>query len=315
MLLELPPKPYWVGCLQTIDYATRLPAFFIRQKQLVLARVGPEFTVTETERLKSKCTVLLDFQMTIQLLSLPNEEFQLEEVNLPAELVRKVTGGSVFVDVRKEEQPRTKRVERDDVPLLIDPEGNYWNDYRPFRVLYSDDQSRVWRFRKIWLPGLQPPTENYVNCEQSPLKRAVSHEPLNLPTDWDLWEINIPWDTAHRAEGQQVEVEVHTSTAHPPKVFWRDYSGSLWRIPNDWRKRRILLPETDILVLQGVPTPVARTFGGQIVSVNYHPGSRCCLPDCYRFRDELGRCWPVHIEDCVVLSMGEHCETISRKKH
>ncbi len=26
-----------------------------------------------------------------------------------------------------------------------------------------------------------------------------------------------------------------------------------------------------------------------------------CLPDCYRFRDDRGRRWPVRIEDCSIV--------------
>lgn len=238
---------------------------------------------------------------------LPEESAYLEEANLPIELVRKLTGRVVTVDVLREEQPRRRRVEPDDVPLWIDPEGNYWNDYRPLRVLYTDDQRRVWRFRKTWLPGLQPQPENYVSLENSPCKRHVFREALNLPTEWDLWGINIPWETAHAANMQQVEVEVEvqTSTDHLPKSFWHDASGSAWRIPNDWRKRRIRLPESDLLILQGVPASIARAYGGQVVTVNYHPGSLCCLPDEYRFRDDNGKRWPVRIADCSVLGYGD----------
>jgi protein-tyrosine phosphatase len=46
----------------------------------------------------------------------------------------------------------TRRVEHDDTPLLIDPEGDCWNDYPPVRVLYADGQGRVWRFPRRWLP-------------------------------------------------------------------------------------------------------------------------------------------------------------------
>ena len=237
----------------------------------------------------------------------PKEAFQLEEGNLPTELVKSLAGRCcICVDMLREEQPRTRKVEPDDFPLLIDPQGNYWNDYRPFRVLYTDDQHKVWRFRKIWLPGLRPPTENHVRWEGSQVKTGGFCEALNLPTEWDLGEINIPWETSHPANKGQVEVEVHTSTDHPPKVFWRDPSGSVWRIPNDWRKRRIRLPESDILISQGLPISVARAYGGQVVSVNYHPGSICCLPDQYRFRDDRGRRWPVRIEDCFVLGFGNH---------
>jgi len=237
-------------------------------------------------------------------LRLPKETFRLEEVNLPKELAQSLAGQSVSVDVLREEQPATRRVDPDDVPLLIDPQGNYWNDYRPLRVLYTDEQGRVWRFRKTWLPPLLPQPENLMSLESPFSESHVFREALSLPTEWDLWEINIPWETAHKARMRQVEVEVHVATDHPPKVFWHDPSGSVWRIPNDWRKRRIRLPECGTLILQGIPNSIARAYGGQVVTVNYHTGSLCCLPDRYRFRDDQGNRWPVQIADCLVV--GHH---------
>jgi len=244
-------------------------------------------------------------------LRLPKETFRLEEINLPKELAESLVGQHVCVDVLREEKPATRRVAADEVPLLIDAQGNYWNDYRPFRVLHTDEQGRVWRFRKIWFPGLLPQQENLVRLESSLSESHVFREALSLPTEWDLWEINIPWETAHMAGMRQVEVEVHPSADHPPKVFWHDPSGSVWRIPNDWRKRLIELPESDILVRQGIPNSIARAYGGQVVTVNYHPGSLCCLQNQYRFRDDDGKRWPVQIADCSVLGYGERqpCET------
>ena len=241
----------------------------------------------------------------VHSLVLPTEISLLEEVNLPRGLAQSLVGRTVSVEVLPEEQPATRRVDPDDAPLLIDPQGNYWNDYRPFRVLYTDEKERVWRFRKTWLPGLLPQPENLVSLEPSLSKSHVFHEALSLPTEWDLWEINIPWKTAHRAGMRQVEVEVHASADHPPEVFWRDPSGSVWRIPNEWRKRRIQLPQSDILILQGIPNSIARAYGGHVITVNYHPGSLCCLPDRYRFRDSSCNRWPVRILDCTVMGFGD----------
>jgi hypothetical protein len=234
-------------------------------------------------------------------LALPKEIGLLEEVNLPRGLAENLAGQTVSVEVLPEEQPATRTVDPNDVPLLIDPQGNYWNDYRPFRVLYTDDQGRVWRFRKIWFPGLLPQPENLLSLESSLSETQVFSEALSLPTEWDLWEINIPWETAHRAHLRHVEVEVRTSTDHAPEVFWHDPSGSVWRIPNDWRQRRVQLPECDILICQGVPNSIARAYGGQVVIVNYHPGSLCCLSNQYRFRDDQGKRWAVQIADCLIL--------------
>ena len=49
---------------------------------------------------------------------------------------------------------------------------------------------------------------------------------------------------------------------------------------------------------------VARGYAGEEVSVNYHPGSRCWLPDAYRFRDCFDRRWAVNMSDCVLLGYG-----------
>jgi hypothetical protein len=42
--------------------------------------------------------------------------------------------------------------------------------------------------------------------------------------------------------------------------------------------------------------------------VNCHPGSRCCLPEQYRFRDDEGSRLPVLIRDCVLLGYGDAAE-------
>jgi hypothetical protein len=65
------------------------------------------------------------------------------------------------------------------------------------------------------------------------------------------------------------------------------------------------LPSYEVLVAQEVPEDVAERFAGKVVSVNYHPGSLCCLPDCYRFRDEEKNRWPVFIRDCLVMGFGD----------
>jgi len=42
-----------------------------------------------------------------------------------------------------------------------------------------------------------------------------------------------------------------------------------------------------------------------VVSVNYHPGSLCCLPEHYRFRDEERNKWRVKIRDCFLIGYGD----------
>ena len=96
------------------------------------------------------------------------------------------------------------------------------------------------------------------------------------------------------------------------KVLWRDASGKAWRIPHDWRRRRIRLPAYDVLLENDVPPDVAEEFAGKAVSVNYPPGSLCCLPDGYRFRDGHGGRWPIRAIDCLLLGYGARDERLAR---
>ena len=66
----------------------------------------------------------------------------------------------------------------------------------------------------------------------------------------------------------------------------------------------MMLPDKNTLVAQGIPNDVAAECGSTIVSVNYHFGSLCCLPEHYRFRDGRGGKWPIRIEDCTVVGFG-----------
>lgn len=250
-------------------------------------------------------------------LKCPQEAFRLEEINIPREIAIALCGTTISVEVLPEEQPATRRVERDDYPLLIDPQGQYWNDYRPVRVAYTDAQRRVWRLPRGWLPESNGTSESLLDSCYSAAKETVVTESLNLPTEWDLWEINIPWELARRAAGKPTLVEVRLLPNQTPEVYWvywRDPDGLRYRLPYDWRQRRIKLPGFDTLVSQGVPEHVARDKANQIVSVNYHPGSFCCLPAQYRFRDGEDNRYPVRMNDCVVIGYGdavEHIDSIS----
>ncbi len=238
-------------------------------------------------------------------MNLPEELFRLEEINLPTELAQYLSGRTARVEALPEELPATRRVEPDDFPLLIDPQGNYWNDYRPVRVFYTDIEGRVWRLPRRWLAESKANSEPRIDCSYSVSQEIVFVETLNLPTEWDLWEINIPWEEAHRAGGCPSQVEVRIGPGEEVKVFWRDSIGAIWRIAHDWRRRRIKLPSTDVLISQEIPRDVAEEYSEKIVSVNYHPGLLCCLPDRYRFRDAEGNRWPVRIRDCVALGYGD----------
>jgi hypothetical protein len=104
--------------------------------------------------------------------------------------------------------------------------------------------------------------------------------------------------------GQVAIVKVRGNPGKPIKVSWQDNSGRLWRIPHDWRLRRIRLPGYDVLISNEIDPEVARGYAEEEVSVNYHPGSRCCLPDTYRSRDCVDHRWAVKMSDCVLLGYG-----------
>jgi hypothetical protein len=239
-------------------------------------------------------------------LSLSSDAFRLEERNLPASLARDLAGRTIEVKVLPEEAALTRQVGPDDYPLLIDPQGNYWNDWQPLRVLCTDSEGREWRLPRGWLSespvSSEAPLEAYCGVSQ----KIAFAEMMNLPSQWDMWEINLPWEVvaeAHRT--QPAMVEVCLSPGEPATVSWRDANGKVWRIPYDWRKRRVKLPEFSVLASQGIPEDVAQEYAGKIVSVNYHPGTLCCLPDCYRFRDSSHNRWPVRIRDCTLIGVGD----------
>jgi hypothetical protein len=243
---------------------------------------------------------------------LPKDAFQLEERNLPASLARHLAGRTFPVQVLPEESALTRRVESEDYPLLIDPEGTYWNDWRPLRVLFTDSEGKEWRLPRRWLAESPISSEAPLDAYCGVSRDTVFAETMSLPSKWDLWEINIPWEDVARAHRTKpAMVEVHLSPGQPVKVFWRGPSGTIWRIPHDWRKRRVKLPEFSVLVSQGIPEDVGGEYAGRIVSVNYHPGTLCCLPEQYRFRDTEGRRWQVQIRNCALVGFGDAEELLA----
>ena len=62
---------------------------------------------------------------------------------------------------------------------------------------------------------------------------------------------------ARQARGKVAGVEVHVAPGEPVKVFWRGASGTVWRIPHEWRRRRIRLPSYGMLVSQDVLPEIA----------------------------------------------------------
>ena len=232
----------------------------------------------------------------------PDELSLLEEINLPDELAASLLGQTVQVDIVPEEQPAVRQVEADDYPQLIAPDGTLWNCYRPMQVSFRDSQGKVWRIPRHWITG-DAPVESHISYNVT--REYVFSESLVFPTSYDLTEINMPRSVCTMRGGQpHDDFEVRISPSHPVSVYWEGYDCR-WRIPHKWRRRRIRLPEMEILAAQDVPPEVSAEFGGQIVTVNYHPGTMCCLPTQYRFRDGNGGKWPVRIEDCVLVGYGD----------
>lgn len=242
---------------------------------------------------------------SISQVQLSDYASSLEEINLPAKLAAKLAGRTASVRVLPEEKPATRRVEPDDFPLLIDPQGNHWNDYRPVRVLYTDPEGKVWRFPRGWLQG---PPQGAPSCPAQVTQAFTLVEKLHMPSDWDLWEVNIPWSQAFRAGGKETEISVYFVPNTTVSVLWTDAELRVWRLPHCWRRRRVVLPAVVTLGREGVPSDIAPRFAGKVVTVNYHRGSLCCYPEHYRFRDEHGNRWPVRIADCRFLGYGDRPE-------
>jgi hypothetical protein len=233
---------------------------------------------------------------------LPDSLWALQEINLPEELWS-LAGQTVQATVLPEEEAATRRVDPDDVPLWIDEEGNYWNDFRPVRVSFEHD-GRTWRIPLRWLEIGLPESLIDPSAIAKLTGEGTVSETLNLPNEWNLWELNIPWDVSCRAAGKPAQMHVLHVPEGPPKVFWTA-EGRTWRIPHDWRRRIVRLPDCAALMRESVPYRIAREFSGKAVAVNYHPGSLCCAPEHYRFRDANGCRWPVPIRDCVLLGLGD----------
>jgi hypothetical protein len=177
------------------------------------------------------------------------------------------------------------------------------------QMSFCDAQGKVWRIPRHWITnGL--PVEPHISYNVT--GEHVFSELMVFPTSWDLAEINLPPRVCRMRGGQPAPgLEVRISPNHPVSVHWTDGFGRPWRIPHSWRRRRIRLPQAEILAAQGVPPDVSAKFGGQIVTVNYHPGTLCCLPTQYRFRDGHDGPWPVRIEDCAIVGYGDKEENLA----
>ena len=242
---------------------------------------------------------------------LPSERFRLEEINMPEELASALAGQAVDAEALPEAPAGTLRLDLnglpDGLPFLVGDDGIAWNGYWPARVLYTDAER----------PHVEIATALAHRQGVSPVIEAsryeVTHESSWLeswcpPTWWDLWDVNIDDIPAADGERGAACIEVSVAPGEIPKVFWKGPSGKAWRIPHDWRRRRIRLPDCEGLLRNGLPLDIAEEFGGRIVAVNYHPGSLCCLSDGYRVRDGRGGKWPVRAADCVVVGFGDETE-------
>jgi len=241
----------------------------------------------------------------VRKITLPDDAIPLEEPNFPTGLAAALAGKTVTVEMLPEEAPATKRAEPNENPVWIDREGNRWNDYRPTRVLYTDAQGRVWRLPRHWLTRAVHSNAPQPDSHYPVTREHVFSETLHLPSRWDLLEINIPSEQAEEFSGKAVKIEVRLSPDTPVQVFWQDGAGGRWRIPHTWRRRRVRLPASEVLAAEGVSPAVAASYAGRVVSVNYHPGSLCCMPEHYRFRDEKGNRWPVKIRGCFLLGYAD----------
>ena len=243
-----------------------------------------------------------------QTIKLPSDVAQLEEANLPRDLATALAGKAEPVELLWEKAPNLRRLEPWDTNGLIDRGGKSWSEHYPLQVFFTDDSGKVWRLPRHWVgitfeslqPGTpQPDSEYWVSRQQ------IMVESLHLPSFWDLLEINIPRQLAIAAAGKPTKIQVRLCPDGPVRVTWNAPKGIQYVIPHTWRRRRVQLPERDRLTEEGVPDETAAIYAGRVVSVNYHPGSLCCLLEHYRFRDEQGHPWPVKIRDCFLVGYGD----------
>jgi hypothetical protein len=190
--------------------------------------------------------------------------------------------------------------------MLIDEDGVAWNDLWPARVLFMDPDGRVWRLPRHLLSGGVLPVIEASRYEVT--HEASWLEILHPPTWWDLCDINISDKAASEGTRGIAKIEASVAPGEIARASWKDPSGKAWRIPHDWRRRRIRLPDCEGLLRNNLPQDIAQEFGGRIVAVNFHPGSLCCLRDGYRVRDGRGGRWPVRAADCVVVGFGDEGE-------
>jgi hypothetical protein len=105
--------------------------------------------------------------------------------------------------------------------VLIDRQGNRWNDYRPMRVFNTDAQGRTWRLPRHWLTGAVHSNAPQPDSRYPVTREHVFPETLHLTSRWDLLEINIPSEQAEEFSGKPVKIEVRLSPDTPLQCFGR----------------------------------------------------------------------------------------------
>ena len=257
----------------------------------------------------AEATVRTELRAAHSSLTLPTDRHRLEEINLPDKLIDSLLGKTVMVEATPETPAGTHRFDElpSDLPLLIDRNGIMWNDYWPMRVVYKE-AGRDWHFPRYWLTN---GCKKYQNEFRYDVTKPVSWtKQIHLPTEWDMRDVNIDARSAHDFHGKPCLIEVSVTPDSPVQVYWKSSTGR-FRLPSNWRRRRVKLPPSAILMDNGIPEEIAEEFSGKSVSVNYHPGSLCCLPGEYRFRDGHGSKWPVRITNCLLLGYGDQDEKIA----
>jgi hypothetical protein len=243
-----------------------------------------------------------------KMIKLPSDVAQLEEANLPRDLATSLAGKEEAVELLWEKAPNLRRLEPWDTNGLIDRGGKSWSEHYPLQVFLRENGEKAWRLPRHWVGvtfhSLQPWAPQ-PNSEYLVSRQQILVESLHLPSFWDLLEINIPRQLAIAVAGKPTKIQVRLNPDGPVRVTSNAPTGIQYVIPLTWRRRRVQLPERDRLTEDGVPEEIAAIYAGRVVSVNYHPGSLCCLQEHYRFRDEQGHPWPVKIRDCFLVGYGD----------
>jgi hypothetical protein len=176
---------------------------------------------------------------------LPSERFRLEEINMPEELASALAGQAVDAEVLPEAPAGTLCLDLeglpDGLPFLVGDDGTAWNGYWPARLFYADASGRRWGLPRHWhSEGVSPVIEA---SRYDVTNESRWLEFLYPPTWWDLWDVNIQEMPSSDGERGTACIEVNVAPGGIPRVLWRGPSGKAWRVPHDWRRQRIRLPD------------------------------------------------------------------------